>query len=58
MGVHSLFVNMTWENPISFFCEKSINNNNDNNNNNNNDDDNNNNNNNNSEKFTYALLLF
>ena len=23
-GVNSLFVNMTWENPISFFCEKPI----------------------------------
>ena len=21
LGVNSLFVNMTWENPISFYCE-------------------------------------
>ena len=21
MGVNSLYVNMTWENPISFYCE-------------------------------------
>ena len=38
LGVNSLFVNMTWENPISFYWEiKVINNNNNNNYNNNND---------------------
>ena len=28
LGVNSLFVNMTRENPISFYCEKKNNNNN------------------------------
>ena len=58
----SLFVNMIWENPISFYYEKSnnINNNNINNNSNNNNKNNNknnNNNNNNKRKWQRGMFL-
>ena len=33
LGLNSLFVNMTWENPISFYYKEKVINNNDNNNN-------------------------
>ena len=55
LGGNSLFVNMTLENLISFYCEINNNNNNNNNSNNNN---NNNNNNNGNKLLTYLTCAY